>query len=108
MPDPTPIEASVEDLAAFVGLYSRPTADVELGLLGGRLIGQWTSRTRFPTEDSPPPPPAPPASLGLCEKDRLLILDGEAKGDRADILRKPDGSIGWLRTSGGRVHVRQA
>ncbi len=107
MPDPTPIEASVEDLAIYVGLYSRPTADVELGILGGRLIGQWTSRIRFPTEDSPLPPPTPPASLGLCEKDRLLVLDGEAKGEKVDILRQPDGSIGWLRTRGGRVHVRQ-
>jgi hypothetical protein len=106
VPDPTPIEAPVEDLAAYVGLYSRPTADIELGLLGGKLIAQLTFKGRFPTEDSPPPPPPPPASLGLCEKDRLLVLDGEAKGEKADILRKPDGSIGWLRT-GGRIHVRQ-
>jgi CubicO group peptidase (beta-lactamase class C family) len=106
MSDPTPLEASVEDLAAYVGLYSRPTVDVELGILGGRLIGQLIFRGHFPTEDSPPPPPPPPTSLGLCEKDRLLVLDGEAKGDKADILRKPDGSIGWLRT-GGRIHVRQ-
>ncbi len=107
MPDPTPIEASMEDLAAYGGLYSRPTADVELGILGGRLVSQWTFRTHFPTEDSPSPPPPPPASLGLCAKDRLLVLDGETKGEKVDILRKPDGSIGWLRTSGGRVYVRQ-
>jgi hypothetical protein len=43
----------------------------------------------------------------LGEKDRLLVLDGEAKGDKADIVRKADGSIGWLRT-GGRIHVRPA
>jgi CubicO group peptidase (beta-lactamase class C family) len=102
VPDPTPIEASVEDLAAYAGLYSRPAADVELGLLGGRLIAQLIFRIHFPTEDSPPPPPPRPA----CEKDRLFALDGEAKGEKADILRKPDGSIGWLR-SGGRIHVRQ-
>jgi CubicO group peptidase (beta-lactamase class C family) len=107
MPDPAPLEASVEDLAAYVGLYSRPTADIELGILGGRLIAQLIFKGHFPTEDSPSPPPLPPTALGLCEKDRLLVLDGEAKGERADILRKPDGSIGWLR-SGGRIHARQA
>jgi CubicO group peptidase (beta-lactamase class C family) len=106
VPDPTPIEASVEDLDAYTGLYTRPTSDVELGILGGRLVGQLIFRVHFPTEDSPSPPPPAPASLGVCEKDRLLVLDGEAKGDKMDILRKPDGSIGWLR-AGGRIHVRQ-
>jgi hypothetical protein len=77
-----------------------------LGILGGRLVGQLIFRVHFPTEDSPSPPPPAPASLGVCEKDRLLVLDGEAKGDKMDILRKPDGSIGWLR-AGGRIHVRQ-
>ena len=45
-------------------------------------------------------------SLALCEEDRLLVLDGESKGETMDIVRKADGSIGWLRAS-RRIHVRQ-
>ena len=44
--------------------------------------------------------------MGLCEKDRLLVLDGVHKGLKAEIVRQPDGSIGWLRYS-ERIHVRK-
>ena len=105
MPVPTPIEAPEEELAPYVGRYSRPFAEIELGLLGGKLVGQRTVRRGFPTEDTPLPPPTPPMSLALCEKDRLLVLDGPLKDAKADIVRRPDGSIGWLRIS--RIHVRE-
>jgi hypothetical protein len=81
-------------------------ADLELGMLAGRLIAQLIFKAGFPSQDSPPPPPPPPMSLTLCEKDRLIILDGMMKGDTGDIIRKADGSIGWLR-AGGRIYVRQ-
>jgi hypothetical protein len=45
--------------------------------------------------------------VALCEEDRLLVLDGPAKDTLGDVIRKPDGSIGWLRF-GGRLHVRKA
>jgi len=73
--------------------------------LSGKLVAQMVYQRGFPAQDSPPPPPPPPMSLALCEKDRQLILDGPFKGQTADVLRKPDGSIGWLRT-GGRVTNR--
>ncbi|MGA9351012.1 MAG: serine hydrolase domain-containing protein [Anaerolineae bacterium] len=107
IPDPTPLESSEEQLAAYVGRYSRPFADIELGILGGRLVGQMIYKGSFPTKDLPPPPAPPPMSLALCEKDRLLVLDGPFKRAKAEIVRKPDGSIGWLRAS-GRIHVREA
>jgi CubicO group peptidase (beta-lactamase class C family) len=104
--DPTPIESSKEELAPYVGRYSRPFADIELGMLGGKLVAQITYKGSFPTEDSPRPPDPPPMSLALCEKDRLLVLDGLFKGTTAEIVRKSDGSIGWLR-AGLRLHVRE-
>ncbi len=105
--DPLPIEASTEELAPYVGRYRRPSAGVELGILSGKLVGQIIYTGGFPTKDTPPPPPPPPASLALCESDRLLILDGPLKDARVDVVRKPDGSIGWLRL-GLRIYVREA
>lgn len=107
VPEPKPIESSEGELAPYVGRYSRPYADIELGMLLGRLVGQQKSKGSFPTKDTPVPPPPPPMPLALCENDRLLVLDGPARGGKADIVREPDGSIGWLRY-GGRLHVRQA
>jgi hypothetical protein len=99
---PEPIEASKEELAEFVGFYSRPFADVELGLLNGRLVGQMIYRQGFPSKDTPPPPPPPPSAMTLCEADRLIVLDGPGKDGTVDVIRKPDGSIGWLRL--GRIY----
>ena len=106
IPDPKPIESSEEELASFAGHYTQPYADIDLGMLAGKLIGIQTTKKGFPTNDTPPPPPSPPASLALCEKDRLLITDGLSKGGILEIIRKPDGSIGWLRF-GSRLHERQ-
>lgn len=103
--DPTPIESSAEELASYVGRYTRPFADIELGLLCGKLVAQITYKGSYPTEDTPRPPDPPPMSLALCERDRLLILNGPFKHEKAEIIRKPDGSIGWLRI-GLRLHVR--
>ena len=65
-----------------------------------------TFKQSFPTPDSPLPPPTPPFSLGRCEKDRLLVLDGPYADTMADVIRGEDGAIGWIRVS-GRVHVAQ-
>lgn len=45
-------------------------------------------------------------SIGLLEKDCLVVLDGPAKGDTAEIVRNPDDSVGWLRAE-SRLHARQ-
>ncbi len=103
---PMPIESTEADLAPYVGVYGRPFADIELGLLGGRLIGQITYKQAFPTADSPLPPPSPPFSLTRCEEDRLLVMDGPFANTMADIIRNDDGTIGWIRAS-GRIHRRE-
>ena len=74
--------------------------------MGGKLVGQVTYKRGFPNEDVPPPPAPPPASVALCATDRLLVLDGPAKDTIGDVIRRPDGSIGWLRFS-GRLHERE-
>jgi CubicO group peptidase (beta-lactamase class C family) len=102
--DPDPMDVAESDLAQYVGTYTRPFMDIYLGLLGGRLIGQVIYKMGFPTQDSPPPPPPPPFTLGLCEDDRLIVLDGPSKSGKAEIIRLAEGSIGWLRF--GRIHKR--
>ncbi len=103
-PRPKPIKTTSKELAAYTGFYTRPFADAELGILGGRLIAQITYKKGFPAEDSPPPPPLPPGAFTLCGKDQLLGLDGPAKDAVIDVIRKQDGSIGWLRM--GRLYRR--
>ena len=103
---PKPIESSEDELTPYLGLYRRPFADLELGLLGGRLIGQLTYKKSFPTSDVPLPPPPPPMTLARCEEDRLLVLDGPFKDTTAEVIRKDDGAIGWLRAN-GRIHKKE-
>ena len=104
--DPTPIEATEDELAQYVGVYSRPFMDFELGILGGRLIAQVTFKGSFPTKDTPPPPAPPPFTLAPYAQDRLLVLDGPMADTQIDMVRNDDGSIGWLRTY--RIHQRQS
>ena len=103
--EPEAIEASPEALAAYVGLYTRYMVELELGMLAGQLVGQIRYTAGFPTKDSPPPPCPPPMSLGLCEPDRLLFLNGALKGLPVDVLRDTDGAVAWLR-AGYRLQKR--
>ena len=102
IPRPEPMECSVDDLEEFVGRYERAHGDMELTILNGRLIVQMISTVRFPSQEAPLPPPGPPFSLTLAEHDRLYIQDGPARGGAWDIVRAPDGSVGWLRV-GSRI-----
>lgn len=107
IPRPIPIETTPLELATYVGRYCRPASEIELGIIANKLVAQITFKGGFPTKNSPPIPPSyPPMSLALCAKDRLLILDGRLKNLIIDVIRKSDGSIGWLSLS-RRLHVRQ-
>jgi CubicO group peptidase (beta-lactamase class C family) len=101
--EPEPMDSTEEELRAFVGRYERPSADVELGLLAGQLVGQVQPKEGFPDPSVVPPPP-PPMSVVRCEENRLLITNGPWKKAQIDVIRNPDGSIGWLRL--GRLYKR--
>lgn len=102
---PEAIEASPEALAAYAGLYTRYMVDLELGMLAGQLVSQIRYTAGFPTKDSPPPPCPPPMTLGLCEPDRLLFLNGGLKGLPIEVIRDADGAIDYLRV-GFRLQKR--
>ncbi len=95
------------DLAAYVGRYSRPYNEIELGMVGDKLIGIVTPKRGFPTEKTPPPTAPAPMSLGMSKKDSLQVLDGAFKGESWNVIRKVDDSVGWLRVS-SRIHYKVA
>lgn len=102
---PEAFEYGQKELAAYVGRYSRPFDEIELGMVGDKLIAVETPKLGFPTRETPPEPAPPPMSLGLSEKDSLQVLDGPGKGAVWEVVRKADGSIGWLRV-GARIHPK--
>jgi CubicO group peptidase (beta-lactamase class C family) len=105
--DPSPIAVPASELAQYAGRYSRPFSDVVVTQEGERLRLQIIQKQGFPTPTTPVPPAQPGAPYAFYAKDRLIAVDGPAKGARAEIIRLPDGSIGWIRV-GSRVSRRVA
>lgn len=103
VPEPAAIDAPAEQLAAFAGCYIGGFDDIDLAFEDNRLMGSVTYKQGFPDKDMPPPPSPPPMPLGLCELDRLLVMEGPLKNAQVDVLRRDDGTIGWVRIS-GRIH----
>ena len=97
LPQPDPIEHETADLQPFAGVYDRPFANIELGILGGRLIGQLAYKKGFPDQNTPPPPPPPPMTFMPVGRDHLIVTDGPMAKSEAHLIRRADGSIGWLR-----------
>ncbi len=106
-PRPKVLEIPAAELMQFVGRYANDFTELEIGVLAGRLIGQILPKGGFPTKDTPPGPPPPPMTLGVIAPDRLMVLDGGMVEAKADVIRRDDGSIGWLR-AGGRLLARKA
>jgi hypothetical protein len=98
---------ATDELAQYAGFYRNAFSEVELGMLAGRLVGQFITKGGFPTKEQPPAPPPPPVTFGVVAPNRLMMLDGGFKNQLADVVRTPDGAIGWLRI-GGRLYRRDA
>ena len=101
--EPEPIEAERSALSPFTGIYESAAERLHLELKHDCLMMQVEPKGGFPTPDSPPSPAPPPTRLALCAPDCLVGMDEPFKGDRAEILRGPQGELAWLRF-GGRVH----
>jgi CubicO group peptidase (beta-lactamase class C family) len=103
-PEPEPIDASLEDLQPYLGMYTRPTMDTELKYEDDKLILQLIMKnTGMPREDMPPPPP--PATLQLCGKDQMVVMDGMFKDIRLDFIRNDKDEIAYVRL-GLRINPR--
>jgi hypothetical protein len=103
--NPEPLSLPEAELRAYVGRYVRPFAEVALELEEGRLMLHQTPKGSFPTEAVPVEPPPPPIPVAPYHPDYLIVLEGDSKTVRAEIIRQSDGSIGWLRW-GSRIHRR--
>jgi CubicO group peptidase (beta-lactamase class C family) len=106
-PDPTPIEVPLERMKECEGRYVLPKVGyTDIGVLGGRLIGQDVNLGGFPTEDTPPDPDQPPYTLAFTEPDRMMVADGKFQHTTCELLRDEHGALRWLRI-GGRIHLRE-
>ena len=104
-PKPVPTDCSPEELEPFCGRYARPFAEIELGILNKRLIGQLVYKAGFPDKDAPPPTAPPPMTFAFTGNDQLIVIDGDAKDTIVDAIRYEAGKIGWLRF-GTRLYKR--
>ena len=104
IPEPQAIESSVEALVQYAGRYKGTMADIELRMDGADLVAIVEAKAGLAT-DAPRPQPAPMA-VARCGVDVLMMLDGDYKNSRADIIRDAKGDIRYLRF-GSRIRVKQ-
>ena len=105
-PEPEPRATSEEELRPLVGRYVAALSEVELTLADGNLMLRAIPKGGFPDPArSTPAPPSPPVRVAPVADDVLVALDEPFKGGKVEILRRPDGAIGWLRF-GGRIARR--
>jgi CubicO group peptidase (beta-lactamase class C family) len=99
-PTPQPVPLPVGEVAAAVGRYASPALELGVGAGDGVLILRVLDR-------GVPVPEFPAVRFAACGEDRFVALDEPVRGVRCDLLRRPDGTVGWLRY-GGRLLVRDA
>jgi hypothetical protein len=82
MPD-APILAAQPDPAPYLGTYRRPPLDAEtvVRMEGGRLM-------------------VGTASVAFYATDRAVVTSGNQRGNPVEFIRKPDGTVGWVRIVG--------
>lgn len=96
---PTPVKLSASELAEYVGRYSRPFMDLEVGVDGDRLSIRRIQKLGFPRPDSPIRRQVPAEAYAFVARDRLIRV-GTGTGEHVEFLRRADGTIGWIRLAG--------
>ena len=104
IPEPQVIESSKAELAQYAGLYRGVMRKIALRMDAGKLfmdigmLGVWPANASASD--------LPEAEVARCGPDQLLVLDGEYKNTRVDLLRDDLGEVRYLRF-GSRINVRQ-
>jgi CubicO group peptidase (beta-lactamase class C family) len=94
-PEPEPVELSEDALDEYVGTYEQEMMATDVTREGAAL--QVQMRPLAPPKGWERAPTPPPLRAGFTAPDRLIVLDGPAKGMRATFIRNSDGDIEWLR-----------
>lgn len=100
VPDVLPERLAVASasLGEYAGTYRRQFADVVISVDGDTL--KLETKPKMPGLDGRVPPTGPPQRLGFYAKDKLLRLEGPAKGTPAgEFVRDAHGRVAWLRMS---------
>ncbi len=101
--EPQAIESSREELAQYEGHYVGMMREVHLRMENEALVALIRATGAWPADDTTS---EQSAAAARCSDDQLMILDGDHKNTRADIIRDDSGEIRYLRF-GSRLHVRQ-
>ena len=72
--------------------------DVIVTIDADRVMVQQNQKLGFPTPNAAVPPLSEPAPYMFYATDRLIGL-APVQGHRAEFIRGPDGTIGWIRTN---------
>jgi CubicO group peptidase (beta-lactamase class C family) len=104
--EPEPMEVPEAELEEYAGRYVLGgTGDaIDLRVEGVALRFEEAYGDRSTISETEPEPP-PPARARFYARDRIILVDGPQKGERAEFLHSPEGRISWLRR--GRVYARQ-
>jgi hypothetical protein len=95
---PVRIAVAGPSLEEYAGTYRRQFADVVVSVDGDAL--KLETKPQMPGLDGRVPQAGPPLRLGFYAKDKLLRLEGPAKGAPAgEFVRGADGKVAWLRMS---------
>ena len=104
IPDPEAIDSSAEELAQYVGTYKGTMREIAFYMEEGDLLAEIRMGGGIPSDREQAD--APPATVARCGADQLLIIDGDYKGTRADLIRDQSGAVRYMRF-GSRINVRQ-
>ncbi len=104
--EPEHLTLSALELEPFLGAYRDTNfgTTIEFKLEGDSLILHVTLGDRSGVSSIVTPPP-PDAKCSFIAGDRVLVLEGDSKGAKLEVLRDQGGAIRYLR-SGGRLYFR--
>ena len=95
LPSAEPL-AQQPDPAPYLGTYARPNNSYVVRADGGRLFVQDRPNAGGTPRESP---------VAFYGPDRLVVLDGQDRGQSIEFIRDDDGRVKWIRVV-GRAAVR--